>query len=91
MVVVVSAALISIVLAFALVRVVTDWPHILAGTVPDDDFARRYVAHPWLAYLHIAPGVVYLLGAPLSSHAGSARSTTPCTDDWAACSCRARC
>jgi uncharacterized membrane protein len=60
-----GAALVAIVLAFALTRVATDWPHILAGTVPDDDFARRYVAHPWLAYLHIAPGVVYLLGAPL--------------------------
>jgi uncharacterized membrane protein len=53
-----------IVLVFAGIRVATDWPHILAGTSPDDDFAQRYVAHPWLAYLHIAPGVVYLLGVP---------------------------
>ena len=59
------AALIAIVLSFAFVRVTTDWPHILDGTVPDDDFAKRYVAHPWLGYVHIAPGVVYLLGAPL--------------------------
>ena len=58
-------ALIAVVVVFALIRVVTDWPHILDGTVPEDDFAQRYVAHPWLAYLHIAPGVVYLLGAPL--------------------------
>ena len=60
-----SAVLISIVLTFAVIRVLTDWPHILDGTVPDDDFAQRYIAHPWLGYLHIAPGVIYLLGAPL--------------------------
>ena len=30
-----------------------------------EEFDRRYVAHPWLAYLHIAPGVLYLLLAPL--------------------------
>jgi len=59
------AVLIGIVLSFAIIRVTNDWPHILDGTVPDDDFAQRYVAHPWLGYLHIAPGVVYLLGAPL--------------------------
>ena len=59
------AVLLSIVLVFAFIRVTGDWPHILDGTVPDDDFAERYVAHPWLAYLHIAPGVLYLLGAPL--------------------------
>ncbi len=58
-------ALIAIVLGFAAMRVMIDWPNILAGTTPDDDFAMRYVEHPWLAYLHIAPGVVYLIGAPL--------------------------
>jgi len=57
--------LIAIVLAFATIRVATDWPHILDGTVPDDDFAQRYIAHPWMGYLHIVPGVIYLLGAPL--------------------------
>ncbi len=59
------AALIAIVIGAAFIRVSADWPHILLGTVPEDDYAERYVAHPWLAYLHIAPGVVYLLGAPL--------------------------
>lgn len=58
-------ALVVIVLVFAAIRVGTDWPHILDGTVPEGDFSQRYVAHPWLAYLHIAPGVAYLLGAPL--------------------------
>ena len=57
--------LIAIVLVFVAIRVVTDWPNILAGTMPDNDFAERYVDHPWRGYLHIAPGVVYLLGAPL--------------------------
>ncbi|MGA8978126.1 MAG: DUF2306 domain-containing protein, partial [Pedococcus sp.] len=60
-----AGALIGIVLVFAMIRVSTDWPHILARTVPEDDYSERYVAHPWLAYLHIAPGVAYLLGAPL--------------------------
>ena len=59
------AVLIAVVLAFVAIRLVTDWPHILDGTRTDNDFAERYVDHPWLAYLHIAPGVVYLLGAPL--------------------------
>lgn len=62
---VVIAVLLTIIVAFAVVRVITDWPSILDGTVPDDDFAQRYAAHPWLAYLHIGPGLVYLLGAPL--------------------------
>lgn len=57
--------LVSIVLVFAAIRVAVDWPNIVAGTTPGDDFAERYVAHPWLAYLHIAPGIVYLIGAPL--------------------------
>lgn len=61
----VIAALLVIVLGSAFVRVTTDWPHILAGTVPGDDYAERFVAHPWLAYLHIAPGMVYLFLAPL--------------------------
>ena len=64
------AVLMTIVLVFAVIRVRTDWPHILDGTTPDDDFAERYVAHPWLGYLHIAPGVVYLLGAPLQLSRG---------------------
>lgn len=57
--------LIAIVVAFVIIRVVVDWPSILDGTDPDDDFAERYVDNPWRAYLHIGPGLVYLLGAPL--------------------------
>ena len=33
--------------------------------MPEDAFDRRYVEHPWLAYLHIVPGVVFVLGAPI--------------------------
>jgi uncharacterized membrane protein len=59
------AMLVGIVLGSIGARLTTDWPNILAGTVPDDDFAERYVAHPWISYLHIGLGLAYLLGAPL--------------------------
>lgn len=55
----------SVVLVFAAIRVSTDLPLLLRGQVPSpDSFEARYVAHPWLAYLHIVPGVLFLLGAP---------------------------
>lgn len=56
--------LVAIIVVFFVRRLVTDVPHVVAGTVPDDDLAEKYVAHPWLAYGHIVPGMVYLLGAP---------------------------
>lgn len=59
------AVLIGIVLVFITIRITTDWPNIVAGTMPEDDFAERFVAHPWVSYLHIGLGAVYLLGAPL--------------------------
>lgn len=62
---VVVGVLIVIVLAFAVIRVITDWPHILDGTPTENDFAVRYIAHPVLAYVHIGAGVIYLLGAAL--------------------------
>ncbi|MBM6400491.1 DUF2306 domain-containing protein [Phycicoccus sonneratiae] len=62
---VVVAVLTTIVLVFFARRIATDWPHVLDGSVPDDDLAEKYVASPWLAYGHMVPGVVYLLGAPL--------------------------
>lgn len=61
---VVIGLLIAVVVVFATIRVAVDGPKILAGA-PGVDFSERYVAHPWLAYLHIAPGVVYLVLAPL--------------------------
>lgn len=55
----------TLVLGFAGIRVVTDWPHILAGTRPDiDSFEYRYVVHA-VGHAHIAAGIVYLLCAML--------------------------
>ena len=62
---VVVVFLFAFVLLSVSMRIATDVPNIRDGTIPSDEFAERYVAHPWLAYLHLAPGVVYLLGAPL--------------------------
>jgi uncharacterized membrane protein len=59
------AVLVLIILGYVGARLLRDIPHLTAGTVPADEIDRPYVEHPWLAYLHIAPGVVYLLGAPL--------------------------
>jgi uncharacterized membrane protein len=57
--------LILIVVVAVALRISTDWPNVAAGTVPpEDSFDRRYALHPALAYAHILPGVVYLLGAP---------------------------
>jgi len=64
-IVIVLGALILIVLFFFGLRLGVDVPNLAAGTVPEDPYERRYVEHPWRAYLHIVPGVIYLLGAPL--------------------------
>lgn len=57
--------LITIVLAFAGMRVAVDWPNVAAGIVPPEDSVDHgYALHPVLAYAHILTGMVYLLGAP---------------------------
>jgi uncharacterized membrane protein len=57
--------LILIVLVFVVIRVTTDVPSIIEGSSPpEDDFGRRYADNPLIAYAHIVPGVIYLLGAP---------------------------
>jgi uncharacterized membrane protein len=62
----VMGLLIGIVLVFAVLRIAGDMPLIASGArAPADSFEARYVSHPWLAYLHIVPGVLYLVGAPL--------------------------
>lgn len=62
----VSTVLLIAIVALSVVnRLLIDIPHLTAGTVPADDFDRRYVAQPWVAYLHIVPGTVYLFLAPL--------------------------
>lgn len=53
-----------IVVAFAVGRLVVDVPNVLAGEIPEDPYESRYAEHPIPAYLHILPGVLYLLGAP---------------------------
>lgn len=60
-----TVLLIAIVAWSVVKRLLIDIPHLSAGTVPADDFDRRYVAQPWVAYLHIVPGAVYLFLAPL--------------------------
>ncbi|HEY6635037.1 MAG TPA: DUF2306 domain-containing protein [Acidimicrobiia bacterium] len=58
-------SLILIVFVFVVVRVTTDVPAILDGSSPPEaDFGRRYADNPVIAYAHIIPGVIYLLGAP---------------------------
>jgi len=57
--------LLAVVFSFVLVRFVTDWPHLRAATIPEQDFAKRYVESPWIPYLHIGFGLAYLAGAPL--------------------------
>lgn len=55
----------AIILAFAVARLINDVPHVVNGTVPEEAIDREYVAHPWLAYLHIGPAILYLVGAPI--------------------------
>lgn len=57
--------LIVIVVVFVVIRLVNDVPNIVDGTIPGEgEFDRRYAENPALAYLHIIPGAIYLLGAP---------------------------
>jgi uncharacterized membrane protein len=61
-----AAVLIGIALTFYGIRIATDLPFLVTGTDPEpEDFEARYVAHWRLAYLHMTPGVLYLLGASL--------------------------
>lgn len=57
------ATSLAIVVAFVAGRLMVDVPNLRAGTVPDQPFAQNYVAHPVPAYVHIVPGLIYLLGA----------------------------
>ncbi|HEX9847123.1 MAG TPA: DUF2306 domain-containing protein [Acidimicrobiia bacterium] len=58
-------SLISVVMVFVVIRVTNDVANLSSGVVPPEgEFDRRYALNPVLAYLHIVPGVVYLLGAP---------------------------
>jgi cell shape-determining protein MreD len=59
------ALLILIMVVAVARRMAIDVPNVLAGTLPPDTYDVRFVEHHWLAYLHIGPGILYLLGAPL--------------------------
>ena len=59
------AILILIVLGSTVRRLSTDVPNLVAGTMPDEAYAARFVQHPWLTYVHILPGVLYLVGATI--------------------------
>lgn len=58
------AVLLVVLVVFVARRLAIDVPRLATGTVPDDDVSVRFVEHPWITYLHIAPGMVYLLAAP---------------------------
>lgn len=60
----VCAVPMALILAFAARRGITDMGHLRDGTLPDSPTDLAYVQHPWLAYAHIVPAMVYLLGAP---------------------------
>ena len=56
--------LITTVVVFAVIRVMTDLPLVLSGEAADEGtFEERYVRFAVPAYLHIVPGMIYLLGA----------------------------
>jgi hypothetical protein len=52
---------VAVVLAFAVRRMLVDFPDLGVSLAPSEEDAQ-YVAHRTLAYAHIAPGVVYLVG-----------------------------
>jgi len=58
--------LILVVMVFLTIRVGNDLEALSTGTIPPEgEFDRRYALNPALAYAHILPGAVYLLGAPV--------------------------
>lgn len=61
----VVALLLLVLAVFIVIRLVSDVPHLLAGTVPEDAYDRRYVQYPRVAYLHIITGALFLAGALL--------------------------
>jgi uncharacterized membrane protein len=62
---VVVGFLVLIMVGAVVKRLLIDVPNVAAGTLPEEIYDHRFVQHPWIAYLHIGPGILYLLGAPL--------------------------
>lgn len=54
--------LVTIMLVFAGIRVLVDTPRILAGEIPVGEYGEMYARYPVLAYLHIVPGVIFIVG-----------------------------
>ena len=52
-----TVLLIAIVIGFLRQAPHSRVPHLAAGTMPADYYDSRYVAQPWLAYLHIVPAM----------------------------------
>jgi uncharacterized membrane protein YozB (DUF420 family) len=56
--------LIATVIVFAVIRVLTDLPLVFSGEAAEDgSFEQRYVRWAVPAYLHIVPGIIYIVGA----------------------------
>ena len=56
---------VAFILVFAARRVAIDIANLASGSVPDSPTDAAFALHPRLAYAHIIPSMVYLLGAPL--------------------------
>lgn len=57
--------LVTVTLVFAVMRARIDWPHLVAGTLPEpDSFEYRYVVNAVVGHGHILTGCVFLLCAP---------------------------
>lgn len=56
---------ITLMVVFAIRRGLIDLDTVRTGNVPDSPTDIAYAQHPWLAYAHILPAMVYLVGAPL--------------------------
>jgi uncharacterized membrane protein len=56
---------ILIILGFIVRRLLVDVPSLATGTVPEDEYHARFVRHPWLTYVHIMLGLLYMVGATL--------------------------
>ena len=74
----VIGVLLAIMVAFIGIRLATDVPNVLSGTLPaESSFEHRYATHAWLAYAHILPGAVYLGIAPFQLWRGFRNSHLP--------------
>jgi hypothetical protein len=56
---------ITFMVVLAIRRGLIDLDAVRTGNVPDSPTDVAYAQHPWPAYAHILPAMVYLVGAPL--------------------------